>query len=118
VTSAFLEFKVTVLDFGVLITFDSSVGTLNKQRLDICTGTRNTSGLFLTCALIVLRSKSSPRTEGNTDISTPISPMIAIAEKDLIPGTDETRLIWGVKISATVRIADSRLALALSKSSR
>jgi hypothetical protein len=37
--------------------------------------------------------------------------MIAMAEKDLIPGTVKTRLICGRYFSAILRISDSRFAL-------
>ena len=63
-TPAFFQCVVTVEDLRMLgFGFDSGKRTLNKQRLDVNAGTTDTGGFLLSCALIVLRSKSRPRTK-------------------------------------------------------
>ena len=44
----------------MFVAFDSGIGALNKQRLDVSAGTADASGLFFPGALIVLRSKTCP----------------------------------------------------------
>ena len=95
--TAFFKIVVAVKDFGIYFPgFYCGEGALNKERLDIGPSPADSGGLFLSGALIVLRR--SPAQEqrcfevGNTDISTPISEMIPIAEKAWIPGAVATML--------------------------
>ena len=64
VTSALFQCTVTVVDFRMFVfTLNSNQSSLNQQGLNVYAGTADASGFLLSRALIVLRSKTSPRTK-------------------------------------------------------
>ncbi len=99
---------------------NNSIGTLKQKRLDIRPGTIDPGVFFLSGALIVLRRKSSHEQRcfavGNRTYRRRFSDN-TIAEKDWMPGTDETRPSCGRNLLAMPRIVDSRFSLQVSSPS-
>lgn len=88
--------EVTAADFGKLFRSDGAQSALNKQGLDIGPAMLILV-VFLFPALSLFCGVSPAQEQrcfevGNTDISTPISEMMPMAEKAWIPGAVATML--------------------------
>ena len=89
VPTALFESQVAITDFRELLGTNGTERTLNKQWLDVSTGSTDSGG-FLLCGVSPAQEQRCFEV-GNTDISTPISEIMPIAAKDWIPGAGITR---------------------------
>ena len=60
VTPALFQVFVAPADFRIAFLANCTQRTLNKQRLDVGTGSADSGGFLLTSALVVLRRKPGP----------------------------------------------------------
>ena len=60
VATTFFECKVTISDFRELLGADGRKSALNKQGLDVGSGSADSGGFLLPGTLVVLRCKTSP----------------------------------------------------------
>ena len=60
VTPALFQVFIAPADFRIAFLANCTQRTLNKQRLDVGTGSANSGGFLLSSALVVLRRKTGP----------------------------------------------------------